>query len=280
MPHFVLRHAALRTVLAGSLAALAAGFPAVAPAQNAAPEAKAAVPDLSGMWTRRGEFPSTWEVPEEKPGPLVNTITGKDAGLIWVADHTNPMLKPWVAEYLKKRGEQEVIEVNNVAHNLCWPSGVPQVTNLREPLQFLQEPGMVTMLYQRDHMVRRISLNGKHPERLTPSWYGHSIGHYEGDTLVIDTVGMNDKTGLDRFNTPHTTQLHVVERYRMIENGQALRVNVTVEDPGAFNAIWHAQATYRRMPAGTIEEIVCAENNFDILTKKEFPVPRDETADF
>src|SRR5690348_4764509 len=222
------RRAALRTVFAAGLTALAAALPVAAPAQNAATEAKpSGVPDFSGLWQRVGRgvpAPSTFEVPEEKPGPLVNTITGEKAGLEWVADSTNPILKPWNAEYLKKRGEREVIEVNNVAHNLCWPSGVPQVINLREPVQFLQEKNAVTILYQRDHMVRRVYLNEKHPAKLTPSWYGHSIGHYEGDTLVIDTVGMNDKTGVDRFNTQHTTQLHVIERYRMIENGQALRV--------------------------------------------------------
>jgi hypothetical protein len=270
-------------VLAGALALCAAAWPALAPAQPAghaaAPQAKA-VPDLSGLWVRRGQFPSTYEIPEEKPGPLVNTITGANAGLIWVADHTDPLLKPWVADYLKKRGEQEIIEVNNVAHNLCWPSGVPQVINLREPVQFLQTPNMVTILYQRDHMVRRVYLNEKHPANVKPSWYGHSIGHYEGDTLVIDTVGLNDKTGVDRFNTPHTTQMRVVERYRMIENGQALRVNITVEDPGAFNSIWHAQATYRRNQPVGLEEIVCAENNRDIHTGKDYPIPVAAKADF
>jgi hypothetical protein len=142
---------------------------------------------------------------------------------------------------------------------------------------------MITMLYQRDHTVRWIHLNQEHPKNLKPSWYGHSVGHYEGDTLVIDTIGMNDLTGVDRFNTPHTTALHVTERYRMVENGLALRVDVTVEDPGAFTMPWHARAHYRRQAlgaTGTIEEIVCAENNYDILTRKEFPIPRDDSPDF
>jgi hypothetical protein len=93
---------------------------------------------------------------------------------------------------------------------------------------------------------------------------------------------MNDKTGVDRFNTPHTTQLHVIERYRMIENGQALRVNITVEDPGAYNSVWHAQATYRRAEWKPLEEIVCAENNRDITKggDAEYPIPVDNTPDF
>jgi hypothetical protein len=267
-------------LIAGAVVAGAFIVPAIAP-RPALPASVTEVPDFSGSWQRAGQFPSTFEVPADKtPGPLVNTITGDQAGLVWVADHTNPILKPWNAEYLKKRGEQEIIEVNNVAHNLCKMSGVPQVINLREPLQFLQEPHMITMIYQRDHTVRWVYLNEEHPKDLKPSWYGHSVGHYEGDTLVIDTVGMNDLTGVDRFNTQHTTQLHVVERYTMINEGQALRVDVTVEDPGAFNSTWYAQATYRRQPHEPIDEIVCAENNYDILTRTEFPIPKDETPDF
>jgi hypothetical protein len=267
-------------LMAGVVTAGAFIVPLMAP--RPAPAASVAkVPDFSGSWQRGGQFPSTWEVPADKtPGPLVNTITGDQAGLVWVADHTNPILKPWNAEYLKKRGEQEIIEVNNVAHNLCRMSGVPQVINLREPVQFLQEPHMITIIYQRDHTVRWVYLNEKHPENLKPSWYGHSVGHYEGDELVIDTVGLNDQTGVDRFNTQHTTQLHVIERYKMIDNGQNLRVEVTVEDPGAFNSTWYAQATYRRQPHEPIDEIVCAENNYDILTRSEFPIPKDETPDF
>jgi hypothetical protein len=267
-------------VIAGAVIVGAYLVPMMAP-QPAMPATAKQVPDFSGSWQRAGQFPSTFEVPADKqPGPLVNTITGENAGLIWVADHTNPMLKPWNAEYLKKRGEQEIIEVNNVAHNLCKMSGVPQVINLREPVQFLQEPHMITIIYQRDHTVRWVYLNEEHPKDLKPSWYGHSVGHYEGDTLVIDTIGMNDLTGIDRFNTQHTTQLHVVERYRMVQDGQALRVDITVEDPGAFNSTWYAQATYRRQPHELINEIVCAENNYDILTRTEFPIPKDETPDF
>lgn len=273
----------LRTLLAGVFGFAAFAWSAQAPAQDAhAAHAQAAVPDFTGYWQRRGQFPSTWEVPEDPaltPGPLVNTITGEQAGLLWVADHTNAILKPWNADYLKARGEAELIEVNTVAHNICWPSGVPQVINLREPVQFLQARDKVTILYQRDHTVRHVFMNRDHPADVTPSWYGHSIGHYEGDELVIDTIGMNDKTGVDRFNTQHTTQLHVVERYRVVEDGQALRVTVTVEDPGAFNVPWFAQATYRRA-GGPINEIVCAENNRDVTTGGDYPIPKDATPDF
>ena len=271
-------------VLAAMGAAPTQDFVGRAAAQTGATGLEA-VPDLSGRWVRRGQFPSTYEIPQDpslRPGPLVNTITGENQGLVWVADHTNALLKPWVAEYLRLRGEAELITVGTIAHNLCWPSGVPQAINLRENVTFLQEENLVTILYQRDHMVRRVYLNEEHPDNLTPSWYGHSVGHYEGDTLVIDTIGMNANTGTDRFNTPHTEQLHVVERYRVIEDGEAceaLRVTIRVEDPGAFNMVWYAQATYRRNQNG-FEEIVCMENNRDVVTGRDYPGPVDYSPDF
>ena len=281
-----LAFAAAATCVAAALA-----WPAAAPAQNATAAQAQKVPDFSGLFTRQARngipAPSTFEMPTDptlRPGPLMNTTKGDDAGLIWVADHNDPILLPWNAEYLKKRGEQEVIEVNTVAWNICWPPGVPQVLVMREPLQLLQEPHMITMLYQRDHTVRRVYLNEKLPEKITPSWFGRSVGRYEGNALIIETAGVTAKTGVDRFNTQHTDQLRTEERYELVDEGQFLRVIVKVTDPGAFTTPWYAQAHYRRQPqTARFEEIVCAENNRDITTGGglgEFPIPKDDTPDF
>jgi hypothetical protein len=94
-----------------------------------------------------------------------------------------------------------------------------------------------------------------------PPYYGESVGHYEGDTLVVDTIGLNDKTWTDRFATPHTEKLHVVERYRLIDGAKTLEVFFTVEDPGAFTTIWSAITRYPRVNVERIEEEACAENN-------------------
>jgi len=89
-------------------------------------------------------------------------------------------------------------------------------------------------------------------------WYGESVGHYEGDTLVVDTIGMNDKTFIDAYRTPHTEKLHVVERFRMVDGGKAMQVDITLDDPDAFNAPWSLTQRYDRVQQPFVERI-CAE---------------------
>jgi hypothetical protein len=126
--------------------------------------------------------------------------------------------------------------------------------------------------------VRHVFLTDKHSDNVKPSWYGESIGHYEGDTLVVDTIGIDDRTTVDGFATPHTKQLHVIERFHLIEDGNVLEANVHVEDPGAFTMPWDAiqrfrqyEAAVRRVPVerltqlasepeGPLREHICAEN--------------------
>jgi hypothetical protein len=115
-----------------------------------------------------------------------------------------------------------------------------------------------------------------------PSWYGESVGHYEnGDTLVVDTIGLNDKTYVDNYRTPHTTALHTVERFRILDGGNTLEVNVRVEDPGAFAMPWNAVQRYRRVEEDTpLHEMVCAENNTDHFNQGLVPMPQADHPDF
>src|SRR6202030_4446758 len=103
------------------------------------------------------------------------------------------------------------------------------------------------MVYSGDQQVRRIYLDVPHSENPKPSWYGESVGRYEGDALVIDTVAQNDKTFLDYYRTPHTTKLHVVERWRLIDDGQKLEATYTVDDDGAFHHALSAVRQYLRV---------------------------------
>src|SRR5258705_10708035 len=103
------------------------------------------------------------------------------------------------------------------------------------------------MTWGQDLQLRLVFLNQPHSPNPKPSWYGESVGHYEnGDTLVVDTIGLNDKTFVDNYRTPHTTKLHVVERFQIVKDATELLVNVRVEDPGAFTMPWTAVQRYRK----------------------------------
>jgi hypothetical protein len=152
------------------------------------------------------------------------------------------------------------------------------------PIIFIQTPTEVLMSWGQDFQLRRVYLNVKHSERPKPSWYGESVGHYEnGDTLVVDTIGFNDKTYVDNYRTPHTTQLHVIERFRIVENGNGLDVRVRVEDPGAFTMPWNAMQRYKidhRASEVPLHEMVCAENNDDHFNQGLVPIPQADRPDF
>jgi hypothetical protein len=107
-----------------------------------------------------------------------------------------------------------------------------------QPMFFVQTPKQVWMIYSGNQEVRRIYLDVPHTANPTPSWYGESVGHYEGDTLMVDNIAQNDKTFIDNYRTPHTEKLHVVERWRMVDGGEGMEVVFTVEDPDAFYQPW------------------------------------------
>lgn len=124
-------------------------------------------------------------------------------------------------------------------------------------------------------VVRHVYLNVPHSRNPKPSWMGESVGWYEGETLVIDTIGMNTKTPADKFGTPHTEKLHVVERWRVLDQGLTLRVDVTVDDPDTFYQPWKTYQLYRRIDR-PLEVEVCAENNQQF----DYHLPIAEKPDF
>jgi len=147
-------------------------------------------------------------------------------------------------------------------------------------MYFIQTPKEVWMIWQRDHMVRRIYLTGQHSETVKPSWFGEAIGRYENGELVVDTVGLS--TGLsfiDNYRTPHSEKEHVVERYKISADGNMLEARVTVEDPDTFNEPLSMIKRWRRATNPGLET-VCAENNGDHFSKNLFPIPQAQTPDF
>ena len=129
--------------------------------------------------------------------------------------------------------------------------------------------------------MRRVYLTDKHSGDVKPSWFGESIGHYEnGDTLVVDTIGLSAKNSyIDNFRTPHTVSEHVVERFRPAADGNGLEAALTVEDTGAFNEPLHLVQRWRKVK-NTFEESVCSENNVDYFNENLFPIPQASRADF
>jgi hypothetical protein len=271
------------------------------------------IPDFSGQWVHPS-LPG-FEPPEVGAGPITNRSRLPNGQGNWnqlVGDFTNPILKPNAAEVVKRHGE---ISLSGATYptpsNQCWPPGVPYIFS-GLAMHMIQRPTEVTIMYRGNQEVRRVRMNSVHPANVLPSWYGDSVGHYEGDTLVVDTVGVRTDRPyamLDMYGTPFTSALHVVERYRLIDyeatmaavrrdlkvnaplgadldatpdpdyRGPGLQLEFTVEDEGVFTTPWTATITYRR-GQGPWREFICAENRRESTGEKETKTPMAERLDF
>jgi hypothetical protein len=202
-----------------------------------------------------------------------------------IANYKDPVLKPWAAAQMLASNEEVLSGKRDIpfaAQSRCYPGGVPgQLLVPFEPVYFIQKPNEVWMMWQRDHMIRRIFLTDHHSEHVTPSWFGESIGHYEnGDTLVIDTIGLSTRNSfIDNFRTPHSEKLHVVERLTIEPGGKNITGIATVEDPDTFNAPLTMKQRWFKVER-PIAESVCAENNGDFFNQNLFPIPEATEPDF
>ncbi len=289
----------------------------------------ASAPDFSGVWGN--PYLYGIEPPQSGPGPVVNKarrrqtvdIDGRrlppasaplvSSAIQLVGDYTNPILNPSAAEVVKKKAEMSLAGLGYPSpRNQCWPEGVPFIfTN--SAVALLPQPHTITMVYDEDHEVRRVRMNEPHPAQVAPSWYGDSVGRYEGDTLVIDTVGfkIGPYSAIDQYGTPFTQALHVVERYRLIDfetaragwersgrenarggqgiaegwaadpadKSKGLQLQFTVEDKEVFTTPWSATKTYRRTFREWPEQ-ACAENPHKYSTEKDAAVPTAAKPDF
>jgi hypothetical protein len=277
---------------------------------SSGPQSAASVPDFSGIW-RHGSLP--WLIPPASgPGPVTNRSRRKDNGTSNydqpVGDYTNPILQPWAAEVVKKKGDLSLAGVTYPSpSNQCWPEPVPYLFK-HMAMQMLQLPEKIVMLFNEDHEVRQVRMNQPHPAQVTPSWHGDAVGHYEGDTLVIDTVGIKANRPyamIDLFGTPYTEKLRVVERYQLLDRAAVkdgleraakenwrpagpvnpnyedkyLQVHFTIEDEGTFTTPWTATMIYLR---DRLEwpEVACAENTFGFHSDKDLGIPTANKPDF
>jgi hypothetical protein len=299
----------------------AMAVPAIANGQNT-------IPDFSGVWGRSVfNFEPTGAT---GPQPLRNLRrVGPAAGMPievgdpvpLVGDYMNPILRSEAAAVVKQRGEMSASGHDFPdPSNQCATYSPPYLFTIQLGMQLLQRKDDIVILYNNNQQVRHVRLNSAHPRNFKPNTTGDSIGHYEGDTLVVDTVGIKlmSYTTADRFGTPQSDMMHVIERYRLIganeakdallqqerregcvcggegrsafasPNGAAqidamydkgLRVEVRVEDPKVYTTPWTANVTYMHVKRNWAEAL-CAENNTDVLHQGFEHVPTATQPDF
>jgi hypothetical protein len=202
-----------------------------------------------------------------RAGPAPRTREGKpDLSGMWInvynPDTPDPPLQPWAAELFRQRRENNSKDYPGA---YCLPANAAPITRAF-PYKFVQTRSLIVVLHDQDTPgVRQIFLDGRgHPRDMDPTWGGHSIGHWERDTLVVDTTGYNDKSWLSLSGIPHTEKLHTVERIRRPDFGH-IEVEITMEDAGAFTAPWKRTFTATLAPTGAeIGEFICGENNRDV----------------
>jgi hypothetical protein len=216
--------------------AIAFGQPAP-PKNRPAPRSSDGKPDLNGLWGPDRNF--IYDI----------TSTLKKGDVL--------PIQPWAEKLAKERMSNADPEAS------CLPAGVPRMAPY--PWKIVQQPKLVVFLFEGNiHTYRQIFTDGRrHPEDPDPTWYGHSIGKWEGDTLVVDTVGFNDKFWFDFAGHPHTEKLHITERYRRPDYSH-LDFEVVIDDPGAYTRPFTMYGHSPLVEDSEIIEYICNENNQDV----------------
>ena len=198
-------------------------------------------PDLSGVW-----MPNT--------RTLQDLAVGVEGGEV--------PYQPWAAQLVKDRANGARGKDDPAAY--CIP-GMPKLIVLPYPYKIIQQPGVTVILYEGFTTFRQIFTDGRElPKDPQPSWMGYSVGKWNGDTFVVDTIGINDKTWMDNAGRPHSDALHTIERYHRRTFG-AMDVTLTIDDPMAYTRPWTVSASPSRLVVGQdLLEYVCTENNKDV----------------
>lgn len=249
---------------------LAVALSATLYAQSKYPPVPRAVdgkPDLTGVWQGGSNRVGTWEEANNGAG-IGGTGTAAPASASKPVTSPPPAparepapYQPWAAakvlEFFNRRGIDD-------PDAYCAPPGVPRITTFGLfPMQIVQTPQTVVILFEVYHVFRIIPINAKHPDDLEPSYMGDSVGHWEGATLVVDVTGFNDKTWLGPTGTFHSEALHVTERYTRVDYN-TINYDVTMEDPNVLTKPWNTHSTIMLRPGTRIREYECSENNADL----------------
>lgn len=207
-------------------------------------------PDLSGIWWLPSFGPANAGQPPKYLGNIAADLKPDEV----------PM-QPWAAALFKQRGAENS---KDFPYTRCLPTGVPMIASFPTPWKIIQNPGLVVILYENSMTYRQIFTDGRVLSKdVNPTWMGYSVGHWEGDTLVVETAGFNDKTWLDFSGHPHTEALHVTERFHRRDSGH-LEVQYTFDDPKAYTKPWSVTIQPVLFPDGDLLESVCNENEKDL----------------
>jgi len=222
-------------------------------------------PDLSGVWTAK------------------NTPGARYRGWGFMAEE--PPMTPWALEKFKLtkpsfgprsfKDSNDPVNPTTVNATGCFPPGVPRIYLQPFPMEIIQQANRVLIIYEFDHLIRQIWMDGRaHLKDLPGTWMGDSIGKWEGDTLVVDTTGFNDKTWVDRAGHPHSEDLHVVERLKKTD-AKTLQIDILMDDPMAYTKPWGGRLDYTLRSDWNISELICVDNvNFDQFLKNEENPPK------
>ena len=235
-------------VFSSSLSAQSAPGSAGTRVQQAGPKS-GSTPDLSGIWEPDFKGPE---------GIRLNTWDPSDP---FAAHPEKAPMTPWAAEKFKDvrppfGAQQTFNDTNDPVQRYCDPPGIPRIYMYPWEITFIQTPKVVYILYEYTKVWREIAMDREHPKDPDTSWMGDSIGKYEGDTFVIDTIGLSDKTWLDQAGHPHSDALHVIERFRRLDH-ERLELSVTIDDPKAYTKTFSAAKVYK-VTTAPMGETLCA----------------------
>jgi hypothetical protein len=261
-----MRRSVSSAVLAAALCA-AVGVAApqlLAQSKAAVPRTADGKPDLTGVWQGGSTQAGSWEEANRGVGvggsgldpsaPTVLSSNDRPAG------REGAPYQSWAAQKVLEAYNRRGIDDPTAQ---CLPGGLPRTVMLGLfPQQFIQTPTQIVMLYEYMNVFRVIPFTATHPDDMIPSFMGNSIGRWEGDTLVVDVTGFNDKTWLAGTGTFHTDALHIVERYTRVNKDQ-IDYEVTMEDPNVFTKPWTLRSTLMLREGTRLQEMICAENNID-----------------
>jgi hypothetical protein len=239
-----------RLAAAGSIGLIFLAVAAVAPAQNAAKPAGPPKPDPATMTSSDPhDIDGVWWTPgyDRK----YRTVEGE------LPPFTERGRKEWEHNVAADKAGTPVAD----APTGCLPHGIPRLLASPYPIQIITTPGQMTWVHEVNRNQRWIYMDEPQAKNPPKTYLGHSVGHWEGDTLVIDTIGLNDKTRIDEEGITHSDQLHVVEHIRKIDGNKALEDLITITDPVMFTKPWTTKRIYRARPEVRLMEYACEENN-------------------